>query len=137
VPGEITDEGVRSNVSTSLAYTAAWIGGNGCIPINYLMEDAATAEITRVQLWQWVHYGSRLNTGEPITVAYVDKLVTELAPGIGKLAPGVKDADVKIAVDYLKGQIRQQWPSEFLTSDLMPFLAVRDGVDSKWHKSVL
>jgi malate synthase len=137
VPGEITDEGVRSNVSTALAYVAAWIGGNGCIPLHYLMEDAATAEITRVQLWQWVKYGSRLNTGEPITVAYMDNLIRELAPGIKKLAPGAKEADVKIAVDYIKGQIRQTWPSEFLTSDLMPFLAVRDGVDAKLQKSVL
>jgi malate synthase len=137
VPGSITDEGVRSNVSTSLAYTAAWIGGNGCIPLNYLMEDAATAEITRVQLWQWVKHGSRLSTGEPITVAYIDGLIQELSPGIKKLAPGVTEDDVKIAVSYLKGQIRQQWPSEFLTSDLMPFLAIRDGVDAKYHKAAL
>lgn len=137
VPGEITDEGVRSNVSTALAYTAAWIGGNGCIPLHYLMEDAATAEITRVQLWQWVKYGSRLNTGEPITIAYIERLISELAPGIRKLAPGVKEADVKIGMDYLKGQIRQQWPSEFLTSDLMPFLAERDGVEPRFHKAAL
>ncbi|KAG6919345.1 hypothetical protein DXG01_006892 [Tephrocybe rancida] len=87
VPGKITEEGVRENVSTSLAYTAAWIGGNGCIPLNYLMEDAATAEITRVQLWQWVHYGSRLDTGRPVTLEYIDALVKELAPGIKKLVP--------------------------------------------------
>lgn len=45
---------------SALAYSAAWIAGNGCIPLNYLMEDAATAEIARVQLWQWVHYNSVL-----------------------------------------------------------------------------
>jgi malate synthase len=101
------------------------------------MEDAATAEIARVQLWQWVKYNARLDTGEPITVEYVDKLIGELAPGIGKLAPGVKSADVKIAVDYVKGQIRKQWPSEFLTSDLMPILAVRDGAEAKWQRSLL
>jgi malate synthase len=101
------------------------------------MEDAATAEIARVQLWHWVKYNARLDTGEPITVEYVDKLIGELAPGIGKLAPGVKSADVKIAVDYVKGQIRKQWPSEFLTSDLMPILAVRDGAEAKWQRSLL
>ncbi|KAG5640613.1 hypothetical protein DXG03_007906, partial [Asterophora parasitica] len=104
VPGKITEEGVRENISCSLAYTAAWIGGNGCIPYNYLMEDAATAEITRVQLWQWVHYGARVDSGEPITLEYIDRLVDELAPGIKKLAPGVKEEHVKVAANYLKGQ---------------------------------
>ncbi|KAG5639049.1 hypothetical protein H0H81_007663 [Sphagnurus paluster] len=137
VPGQITEAGVRENIDTALAYTAAWIGGNGCIPLNYLMEDAATAEITRVQLWQWVHYGSRLDTGKPVTVEYVDALIAELAPGIKKLAPGVQEAHVKVAAEYLKGQIRRQWPSEFLTSDLMPYLAIADGVDPSWQKAAL
>ncbi|TFK44117.1 malate synthase [Crucibulum laeve] len=137
VPGKITVEGVRDNISTCLAYTAAWMGGNGCIPFNYLMEDAATAEITRVQLWQWVHYGSRVDTGLPITAEYIDGLIKELAPGIKKIAPGVKDEHVSVAVDYLKGQIRKQWPSEFLTSDLMPYLAIADGVEPQWQRAVL
>ncbi|KAJ7680687.1 malate synthase [Mycena polygramma] len=137
VPGQITEAGVRENVSTALAYTAAWIGGNGCIPLNYLMEDAATAEITRVQLWQWVKYAARMDTGQPVTVPFVDGLIAELAPGVRKLAPGVKEKDLKVAVDYLKGQIRQEWASEFLTSDLMPYLAIADGVPAKWHKAGL
>lgn len=137
VPRQITEEGVRENVATALAYTAAWIGGNGCIPLNYLMEDAATAEITRVQLWQWVHYAARLDTGKPVTLEYVDGLVEELAPGIKKLAPGVKEDHVRVAAEYLKGQVRKQWPSEFLTSDLMPYLAIADGVDPSWQKAAL
>ncbi|KAF9054938.1 malate synthase [Hymenopellis radicata] len=137
VPGQITTEGVRSNIECSLAYTGAWIGGNGCIPLNYLMEDAATAEITRVQLWQWVHYQSRLETGEIITTALLDKWIDELSPGIKKIAPGVKDADLSVAVDYLKGQIRKEWPSDFLTSDLMPYLAAKDGVEAKFTRSAL
>ncbi|KAF8639512.1 hypothetical protein AX17_001417 [Amanita inopinata Kibby_2008] len=137
VPGKITLAGIRENIDCSLAYTAAWIGGNGCIPLNYLMEDAATAEITRVQLWQWVHYGSRLDTGRPITAEFVDQLIDELSPGIKKIAPGVKEDHVKIAANYLKGQLRQQWPSEFLTSDLMPYLAAADGVEAAWYRSAL
>ncbi|KAF5386203.1 hypothetical protein D9615_002615 [Tricholomella constricta] len=137
VPGKITEEGVRENISCSLAYTAAWVGGNGCIPLNYLMEDAATAEITRVQLWQWVRYGARLDSGKPVTLEYIDGLVEELAPGIKKLAPGVKEEHVKVAAEYLKRQVRQQWPSEFLTSDLMPYLAIADGVDPAWQKAAL
>ncbi|KAJ7745474.1 malate synthase [Mycena maculata] len=137
VPGQVTEAGVRENVSTALAYTAAWIGGNGCIPLNYLMEDAATAEITRVQLWQWVKYSTRMDTGVPVTVELVDALIAELAPGVRKLAPGVKEADLQVAVEYLKGQIRKQWASEFLTSDLMPYLAIADGVPAKWQRAGL
>jgi len=137
VPGKITELGVRENVSTALAYTASWIGGNGCIPLNYLMEDAATAEITRVQLWQWVKWGARLDNGEVITAEYVDKLITELAPGIKKLAPGVQEVDLQVTVEYLKAQIRKVWPSEFLTSDLMPYLAAKDGVENSWQRAAL
>ncbi|KAK1216862.1 hypothetical protein PQX77_020497 [Marasmius sp. AFHP31] len=137
VPGKITEAGVRENISTSLAYTSAWVGGNGCIPLNYLMEDAATAEITRVQLWQWVKYGSRLDNGFVITPEYLDGLIDELAPGVKKLAPGVKEEHVKIVAQYLKAQIRKEWPSEFLTSDFMPYLAVADGAEPKWQKSAL
>ena len=137
MPGAITVDGVRENVATVLAYTSAWIGGNGCIPLNYLMEDAATAEITRVQLWQWVKYGSRLESGQPITVEYVDALINELSPSIKKLAPGVKEEHVGVAAEYLRAQLRKQWPSEFLTSDLMWYLAAADGVDQTWLKAAL
>lgn len=136
VPGKITAEGVRENVAASLAYTAAWIGGNGCIPLNFLMEDAATAEITRVQLWQWVKYGSRLDSGQPVTMQYIDDLVEELSPGIKKLAPGVKEEHVRVAGEYLRLQVRKEWPSEFLTSDLMGYLSAADGVHM-WQKALL
>ncbi|KAJ6498922.1 malate synthase [Mycena sanguinolenta] len=139
VPGAVTMAGVRENVETSLAYTAAWIGGNACIPLNYLMEDAATAEITRVQLWQWVKYSARIaDTGETVTAELVDKLIKELAPGVKKLVPGgVGDKELGVAVEYLKGQVRREWASEFLTSDLMPYLAVADGVPARFQKAAL
>ena len=134
VPGKVTFEGVRSNVETCLAYTAAWVSGNGCIPLHYLMEDAATAEITRVQLWQWVHYAIRIaDDGRPVTVEMVDRVIEDVKPGLGKLVKGLKQENVGLAVDYLKGQIRGQWPSEILTSDLMGCLAVRDGVKAGSH----
>jgi malate synthase len=101
------------------------------------MEDAATAEITRVQLWQWVKYGSRLDTGETITAEYIDGLISELAPGVKKLVPSIKDDHLYIITEYLKVQIRKPWPTDFLTSDLMPYLAIADGVDPKWGKAAL
>lgn len=54
VPGKITEAGIRSNLSALLVYVGNWVGGLGCVPVNYMMEDAATAEIARVQIWHWV-----------------------------------------------------------------------------------
>jgi len=56
-PGEITEEGLRNNVSVGIQYLAAWLRGSGAVAINNLMEDAATAEISRSQIWQWLHHG--------------------------------------------------------------------------------
>jgi malate synthase len=56
-PGGITEEGLRNNVSVGIQYLAAWLHGSGAVAINNLMEDAATAEISRSQIWQWLHHG--------------------------------------------------------------------------------
>jgi malate synthase len=66
--GTITEAGLRSNVNVSIQYLAAWLGGLGCVPINNLMEDAATAEISRAQVWQWIkHPGGKLDDGRKVT----------------------------------------------------------------------
>jgi malate synthase len=54
--GTITEDGLRSNISVGVQYMASWLSGNGCVPLHNLMEDAATAEISRTQVWQWVHH---------------------------------------------------------------------------------
>ena len=70
--GNITHTGLANNVSVGLQYLAAWLGGNGCVPINNLMEDAATAEISRAQLWQWVHHPTGvLEDGRRVTLELV------------------------------------------------------------------
>jgi len=67
--GTITEAGLRGNVSVSIQYLAAWLGGLGCVPINNLMEDAATAEISRAQIWQWIkHPGGVLEDGRKVTI---------------------------------------------------------------------
>ena len=66
-PGEITLQGVQTNVSVGLRYLDAWLGGVGAAAIDNLMEDAATAEISRAQLWQWIRHACRTSEGEPIT----------------------------------------------------------------------
>jgi malate synthase len=64
--GLLTEEGFARNVDVALQYIESWLRGNGCVPIYNLMEDAATAEISRAQLWQWIRYGARLNNGKTI-----------------------------------------------------------------------
>jgi len=65
--GSITEAGFCNNIRVGLRYLAAWLNGEGYVPINNLMEDAATAEIARTQLWQWLHHGAQLDDGRPIT----------------------------------------------------------------------
>jgi malate synthase len=66
--GRITEAGLRDNINVAVRYLAAWLGGQGCVPINDLMEDAATAEIARAQLWQWIHHPTGiLDEGQNVT----------------------------------------------------------------------
>jgi malate synthase len=85
VPGARTMAGLRANVEVALRYLAAWLGGNGAVGIHGLMEDAATAEISRSQVWQWVHAGVELDTGEAVTAELVRRVVAEEVAGIGEL----------------------------------------------------
>jgi malate synthase len=75
--GTISEGGVRNNISVALQYLSAWLGGNGAVAIFNLMEDAATAEISRAQLWQWVQNGAKLDDGRPIDRALYEKLRDE------------------------------------------------------------
>ncbi|OQY98689.1 MAG: malate synthase A, partial [Planctomycetes bacterium UTPLA1] len=66
--GDITEGGLRTNLNVGLQYIESWIGGNGCVPLYNLMEDAATAEISRTQVWQWIHHPTGvLNDGRRVT----------------------------------------------------------------------
>lgn len=82
--GTITEAGLKQNIAVGLGYLEAWLRGIGCVPLFNLMEDAATAEISRAQLWQWVHHGAKLtdglNAGRVITTTLCDEYINaELA----------------------------------------------------------
>jgi len=75
--GTITEAGVRQNVAVGLGYVEAWLRGIGCVPLFNLMEDAATAEISRAQLWQWVHHHAVMDDGLPVTTEMVDAVIAD------------------------------------------------------------
>jgi malate synthase len=76
--GKITETGFRTNISVCLQYMASWLSGNGCVPINHLMEDAATAEISRAQVWQWLHLDEgRLDDGRKVDKALFETILGE------------------------------------------------------------
>ncbi len=76
--GKITEAGLRNNISVSVQYLASWLNGVGCVPIFNLMEEAATAEIARSQIWQWIHHDKGvLDDGRPVTISLYEQLLAE------------------------------------------------------------
>jgi malate synthase len=90
--GPITEGGLRNNVSVALQYLANWLGGNGAVAIFNLMEDAATAEISRSQIWQWVHNEITLDDGPQVTRALVEQIIAEELGKISAALGGAFDA---------------------------------------------
>jgi malate synthase len=76
-PGDVTEDGLRNNVSVGVQYLESWLRGSGAVGINNLMEDAATAEISRSQVWQWLHNDVELSNGHRVTRELVEKLIDE------------------------------------------------------------
>jgi len=75
--GTITEAGLRGNISVGYTYLEAWLRGNGCVPLNNLMEDAATAEIARCQVWQWIKHGAKLTDGRQIVPSLVQSMLDD------------------------------------------------------------
>jgi malate synthase len=76
-PCGITGAGLRNNISVALRYLASWLGGDGAVAIEYLMEDTATAEISRSQVWQWIHNEVVLDDGPLVTRDVVERMIDE------------------------------------------------------------
>jgi malate synthase len=91
-PGQITEAGLRNDVSVALQYLAAWLGGNGAVGIFNLMEDAATAEIARSQVWQWVHNGVTLDDGPDVSRDLAERIIREELGKVRETAGAAFDA---------------------------------------------
>ena len=80
--GSITEAGLRQNLNVGIGYLEAWLRGTGCVPLYHLMEDAATAEISRAQVWQWIRHKAKLSDGRIIDLGFCNRLLDE---ELGKL----------------------------------------------------
>jgi len=115
--GEITDAGLRHNIRVGVQYVEAWLGGLGCVPLYNLMEDAATAEISRAQIWQWVRHGARTSDDRPITAERFDlTLAEELQVIAREIGPGrYSTGHFPAAAALFGAMIRKPDFDEFLT----------------------
>ena len=123
--GPITEAGLRTNVRVGLLYLEAWLRGNGCVPIDNLMEDAATAEISRTQVWQWLRYPKGvLQDGRRVTVALFRQVLTEelekIKAAIGP--PAFAAGKFGLAAELFDGLSTSEPFVEFLTLPAYEFL---------------
>ncbi|MCJ1368671.1 hypothetical protein MMC16_007816 [Acarospora aff. strigata] len=114
MPGTVTEEGIRKNLNIGLGYMEGWLRGIGCVPINYLMEDAATAEVSRSQLWQWCRHGVTTAEGKKVDKAYAQQLLKEQADELASKGP--KGNKFHLAAQYFSGQVTGEDYADFLTS---------------------
>ena len=137
MPGTVSEGGIRKNLNIGLGYMEGWLRGVGCVPINYLMvrspssahrplvlansgtdscikEDAATAEVSRSQLWQWCRHGVTTAEGRRVDKAYAQRLLKEQTDQLAAKAPAGNK--FQLAAQYFAGQITGEDYADFLTS---------------------
>jgi malate synthase len=117
--GTVTEAGFRNNVNVALQYLSSWLSGNGAAAIFNLMEDVATAEIARSQLWQWIHNEARLDDGRPVTRELYESVKAEEIARLG----GPQTGRLRDAVGILDGLVESEEFTEFLTLPAYPYLA--------------
>ncbi|MGI5168390.1 malate synthase A [Spirillospora sp. CA-253888] len=116
-PGAITEAGLRGNIDVALRYLAAWLNGSGAVAIHNLMEDAATAEISRSQVWQWIYNGVSTQEGRKITKEWVAELLDEeLAKIRAELGDAYDEPGYNEAVELFKQVTLADEYQEFLTT---------------------
>ena len=113
--GQITEAGLKQNVAVGLGYVEAWLRGIGCVPLFNLMEDAATAEISRAQLWQWVHQQAKLTDGRVVDVALIESLIAAELEKQKTAVDGARYAAYEKAADLMRELVRAPQFIEFLT----------------------
>lgn len=122
--GTITEEGLRMNVRVGVQYMEAWLRGNGCVPLYNLMEDAATAEISRTQVWQWLHNGVQLADGRTVTLPLFRQIFAEELERIEQEVGPARYTGGKftLAAKLFQEIIEQPELEEFLTLRAYPHI---------------
>jgi malate synthase len=123
--GTITEAGLRNNISVSLQYLESWLRGSGCVPINNLMEDAATVEISRAQIWEWIHHAQGiLQDGRRVTIELYHELAKDELEKIRAAVGEQQFASRKFqtAAEILDGIITDDQFVEFLTLPAYKYL---------------
>jgi malate synthase len=113
--GTISEAGVRQNVAVGLGYVEAWLRGIGCVPLFNLMEDAATAEISRAQLWQWVHHHAVMDDGLPVTAEMVDAVIEDELERAKAAVDAERYSAYVQAAELMRELVRAPKFTEFLT----------------------
>jgi malate synthase len=113
--GQITEAGLRQNIAVGLGYLEAWLRGIGCVPLFNLMEDAATAEISRAQIWQWIHQNAHLQDGRKIDVALCDRIIDEELAKAKQAGDAARYAAYEKSAQLMRDLIRSLQFVEFLT----------------------
>ena len=115
--GKITEKGFRDNIKVGVQYVEAWLSGNGCVPLYHLMEDAATAEISRSQIWQWIKNSAQMDNKKIISTDYFNKILTEELASIEKEIGNERFSNGKfdLASSLFKEMILKDDFDEFLT----------------------
>ena len=121
-PGEVTLNGLRTNISVALRYLTAWVSEQGAVAIDNLMEDAATVEISRSQVWQWLHYKTKLAEGLVVTRKLVDELIDHEVAELHQLA---KDERAHRHVDEAKDVFVEAALGDDLPGFFTPYAYVR------------
>lgn len=115
----VTLGGITANASVALRYMSAWLEGSGAVALDNLMEDAATAEIARAQLWQWARHGARLEDGRPVSVAMLEQVIDDVFQGLLKADPHPRLPEARALLVRL---VQVNEFTEFFTSEAYPAL---------------
>jgi malate synthase len=115
--GAITEQGLRHNVNVGILYLEAWLRGKGCVPLYDLMEDAATAEISRAQVWQWLRHGASLEDGRTVDVFLVKRVLDEERARIRESVGEARwrDGRFELAAQIFESLVTSQTLADFLT----------------------
>ncbi len=110
----ITERGIRTNISVAIQYIASWLDGSGAVAINNLMEDAATAEISRAQVWQWLHHGVKTDENQIVNREYIKRLFDQELEKLFQI-PELSKSKIEQAAGLFKNLIFTENFEEFLT----------------------